>query len=434
MEKTKKYYAKAMEYYCDGYIEKALEYCEKSLAISRDYSPALNLKGLIQYVRGNLEEAQVTWRINCKLNEDGISKKYLDDSKKDREMLELFTKGVGYYKEIKIHQALEVFKECEKSHFNVLNLWNYIAYCYVKLGEYDKCNHYINEILKIDKVNSMALATKKTLMDIGVIKKEVNTRKIYAGCIIAGLLLVLAVVYFNKDMIKSINVLDKFTKNKVEQNNLVKDNNATKEGLGNSLNNGSSKETAKEEQPKAQQDQNSSNMAGKVALDFEAVTKDLDNNDYEKLLSYLETYSNKDLTLNEKALLVRVEEKVKASGVEHFYNLGMSQIKNKDYKQAMSSFSRIYKYSEGNYLNQHIIYMLGFSYEKIYDIENANKYYELYINKYNKGDYFEATLYSLAIINKDLDKEKSKQYAKILVSEYENSQYNNTVIKSIINQ
>ncbi len=198
MEKTKKYYAKAMEYYCDGYIEKALEYCEKSLAISRDYSPALNLKGLIQYVRGNLEEAQVTWRINCKLNEDGISKKYLDDSKKDREMLELFTKGVGYYKEIKIHQALEVFKECEKSHFNVLNLWNYIAYCYVKLGEYDKCNHYINEILKIDKVNSMALATKKTLMDIGVIKKEVNTRKIYAGCIIAGLLLVLAVVYFNQ--------------------------------------------------------------------------------------------------------------------------------------------------------------------------------------------------------------------------------------------
>lgn len=434
MEKTKKYYAKAMEYYCDGYIEKALEYCEKSLFISRDYSPALNLKGLIHYVKGNLEEAQMTWRINYKLNGDGISKKYLDDSKKDKEILELFTQGVSLYKEIKIHQALELFKGCEKSHFNVLNLWNYLAYCYMKLGEYDKCNHYINEILKIDKSNDMALNTKKTLQDIGVIKKEVNSRKIYMACLIGVLLIVLTFVYINRDMIKSLNVLDKFTKSKVEQNNMSSDSNKSIGGSENSSNRDNVSEEFKEEASKPQQDESNAAKEIQPSFNFEAVQRDLEGNNYELLLNYLETYNKESLNLNEKALLIRVEEKIKASGVDHFYNLGMDAVKNNDYKQGLVNFNKVFKYSEESYLNPHMTYMLGFCYEKIYDVENANKYYELYLNKYSKGDYFEAALYSLAIINKDIDKEKSKKYANVLANEYRDSQYNNTIIKSIINQ
>lgn len=434
MEKTKKYYAKAMEYYCDGYIEKALEYCEKSLIISRNYSPALNLKGLIYYVKGNLEEAQMTWRINYKLNDDGISKKYLDDSKKDKEVLELFTQGVSFYKEIKIHQALELFKECEKSHFNVLNLWNYLAYCYMKLGEYDKCNHYINEILKIDKSNDMALNTKKTLQDIGVIKKEVNSRKIYAACLIGVLLIVLPFVFINRNMIKSLNILDKFTKSKVEQNNMSSENNKSIGSSENSSNNDKTIEKVKEEGPKPQQEESSAVKEIQPSFNFEAVQKDLEGNNYEQLINYLTIYNKESLNLNEKALLIKVEEKIKTSGVDHFYNLGMDAVKNIDYKQGLLNFNKVFKYSEESYLNPHMTYMLGFCYEKIYDVENANKYYELYINKYNKGDYFEAALYSLAILNKDIDREKAKRFANMLANEYSNSQYNNTIIKSIINQ
>lgn len=434
MEKTKKYYAKAMEYYCDGYIEKALEYCEKSLIISRDYSPALNLKGLIHYVKGNLEEAQMTWRINYKINDDGISKKYLDDSKKDKEVLELFTQGVSFYKEIKIHQALELFKECEKSHFNVLNLWNYLAYCYMKLGEYDKCNHYINEILKIDKSNDMALNTKKTLQDIGVIKKEVNSRKIYTAGLIGVLLIVLPFVYINKDVIKSLNILDKFSKSKVEQNNMISNNNKSIGNSENSSNSDNVNEEVKEEAPKPQQEESNTSKEIQPPFNFEEVQSDLEANNYEQLINYLETYHKESLNLNEKALLIKIEEKIKASGIDHFYNLGMDSVKNNDYKQGLVNFNKVFKYSEESYLNPHMTYMLGFCYEKIYDVENANKYYELYINKYNKGDYFDATLYNLAIINKDIDKEKAKKYANMLAKDYSESQYNNTIIKSIINE
>jgi len=41
----------------------------------------------------------------------------------------------------------------------------------------------------------------------------------------------------------------------------------------------------------------------------------------------------------------------------------MGHIKNKDYKNSLSSFNKIYPYSKNNYLNQHILYMIGYSYQ-----------------------------------------------------------------------
>ncbi|EQB86090.1 hypothetical protein M918_16330 [Clostridium sp. BL8] len=232
------------------------------------------------------------------------------------------------------------------------------------------------------------------------------------ACLIGVLLIVLTFVYINRDMIKSLNILDKFTKIKVEQNNMSSDSNKSIGGSENSSNRDNVSEEFKEEAPKLHQDESNAAKEIQPSFNFEAVQRDLEGNNYELLLNYLETYNKESLNLNEKALLIRVEEKIKASGVDHFYNLGMDAVKNNDYKQGLVNFNKVFKYSEESYLNPHMTYMLGFCYEKIYDVENANKYYELYLNKYSKGDYFEAALYSLAIINKDIDKEKSKKICK----------------------
>ncbi|MEG0773105.1 tetratricopeptide repeat protein [Clostridium sp.] len=424
MEKTKKYYAKAMDYYCEGNIEKALEYCEKSLGIKKDYSPALNLKGLIHYVKGNLEQAQMDWRINYKLNNDEISKKYLDDSKKDKETLELFAQGLNYYKEIKIHQALECFKQCEKSHFNVINLWNYMAYCYMKLGKYENCKYYIQEVLKLDKSNKLALGTKKSLMDIGMAKREVNLRNIYKIVPIALLLVFFMVVYFNKDMIKSLNVLDKFSNVGFSLNNKNKDSNDVE------LNN-----SEKENSPKAEEKPIKDNDESKIEdiiFDFEAVKEDLDNKNYEKLIEYLEVYNKDNLSLNEKALLGKIEEEIKNQGVKYFYDNAMSYIKSDDFSQGLNYLNKIYKYSGESYLREHITYIMGFAYEKKFDVENANKYYEIYVNEFSDGSYVDVSLYNLAILNENIDLEKSKKYALILSRDYSDSQYNNSKISSIM--
>ena len=58
MVNINKLYKKAMDSYCDGNLDKALNYCDKVLRVDRSHSPTLNLKGLIYYVRGNLEEAK----------------------------------------------------------------------------------------------------------------------------------------------------------------------------------------------------------------------------------------------------------------------------------------------------------------------------------------------------------------------------------------
>ncbi|HAK41780.1 MAG TPA: hypothetical protein DCM59_02395 [Clostridium sp.] len=66
-------------------------------------------------------------------------------------------------------------------------------------------------------------------------------------------------------------------------------------------------------------------------------------------------------------------------------------------------------------------------------MENANKYYEIYVDKYlEKGSYIEQCLYSLAINNKEVDNKKSKKYAEILHNKFSESEYNNSRIKDIL--
>lgn len=432
MESTRKYYQKAMDYYCEGHMEKALNFCEKCLSFTRDYSPALNLKGLIYYIKGDLEGAQLTWRTNLKLNGDEISKKYLEDSKKDKEVLETFALGVAYYKEIRIHEALDCFNKCERSHFNVINLHNYLALCYIKTGQYEKSNHYVNEVLKIQRDNELALDTKKSLIDMGVIKKEVNFKKLSFLLTIPLIVAIFIAIYSNWSNIKSVKVFDKIPKVTAIFKN-TKNQQQKSENKELKSNEGSSKveenKTAEEKNPTSKEEIN------KIAtFNFDEVKKNYDKKDYEKLIQYLEEYNKESLTVNEKALLIKVEEEIRDSGVSFFYDKGITLSKGKDYKGAIDNFNKVYKYSDGNYLQEHLLYMLAYSYEKNLDVENANKYYETYVEKFDKGNYTEATLYSLALINEKIDKEKSKKYAKILVNNYKKSQYNNTRIRDIINK
>src|SRR3712207_9370980 len=83
MIKSKKIYAKAIDKYSLGYINDALRLCEESISMDVNNAPAINLKGLLYYLKGDLTSAQNLWKMNLKLNKDKISEKYLKDSKED---------------------------------------------------------------------------------------------------------------------------------------------------------------------------------------------------------------------------------------------------------------------------------------------------------------------------------------------------------------
>ncbi len=65
-----KLYSKAIKYYEEGKLEKALLQCEEAISLNLRNSAALNLKGLLLYLKGNLDEAVATWKINWDFNDD----------------------------------------------------------------------------------------------------------------------------------------------------------------------------------------------------------------------------------------------------------------------------------------------------------------------------------------------------------------------------
>jgi len=54
------------------------------------------------------------------------------------------------------------------------------------------------------------------------------------------------------------------------------------------------------------------------------------------------------------------------------------------------------------------------------------------VDKFKNSDYGDLSLYKLAMIYKDIDKNKSKEYAKVINNEFSKSMYNNINIKNII--
>ena len=77
--------------------------------------------------------------------------------------------------------------------------------------------------------------------------------------------------------------------------------------------------------------------------------------------------------------------------------------------------------------------MLGTSFDLSGDSKGSLKYYEEYDDNFSDGSYEETVLYRLAVIYKESNITKSKNYAKKLVDTYPESIYNNSQINNLIN-
>lgn len=158
----------------------------------------------------------------------------------------------------------------------------------------------------------------------------------------------------------------------------------------------------------------------------------IENNNMEQIVSYVNRWNKADLEMNDKLLLVKGEEIIKSEGVLYFYNKGVGYIKDKEYTKAQKYFLYALPYSKGDYLQEHILYMLAVSYKASSDFQNAVKYYELVLKQFPSGSYTEEVLYNLVLINKDVDENKAKFYAEKLVEQFPNSLYKNSIVKKIL--
>lgn len=437
MVNINKLYKKAMDSYCDGNLGKALNYCDKVLRVDRSHSPTLNLKGLIYYIRGNLEEAKSLWKLSYKLNTDMVSKKYLEDSRHDEGDIYIFSQGVHLFNEVKVKEALKCFLKCESSDFNSINLRRYMAKCYMQLGEHNRAVKYVDDVLAVDKHNLEALKLKKQLIELGFIPKDTGLKFKKVTVILGtGVVVICIISLIGFGAVKGYSKAHQWlqSKNEEKKEEINKDKTSLDNFQGNSeKSEGNTTHDTESAQNKDEKEKGEDSGTKNESFDSNTLKSYIEATDYESIIKYIEKYDIDALNINDKNMAQNAVNLIKENGLLALYEKGTKYMKDKKYDSAIEIFNSAYKYSEGMYLNEHILFMMADSYDNLEDMENANKYYEIYVDKYlEKGSYIEQCLYSLAINNKEIYNKKSKKYAEILHNKFSESEYNNSRIKDIL--
>ena len=407
MNKSQKIYNKALSKYNNGYIDAAIKLCEESISIDIKNKASINLKGLLLYLKGDLDKSQKLWKMNYQVNGDEIAEKYLETSKMDSNKIEYYKEALVLVEKFKIDEALVLLEKCAESDFNYINVNNYSALCYMKKGQYAKALEKINNVLKIDVKNTEAKENIKLLESINVIDKKNNIRKIcyisFAGILIAcGIFFIFNksgvsfTKFFNTGIMKAQNI------NHADNKNVKSVSRKTDKNIKKTF----------------------------PLADMENYIK---NKDYDSMYIQVMNWRNYKLDSNEANLISEAYKLLTTEGCVYFYNLGCNYLKNEDYNNAKSYLKKSYEFGTGNELYPHIIYMLGTSFDLSGDSKGSLKYYEEYDDNFSDGSYEETVLYRLAVIYKESNITKSKNYAKKLVDTYPESIYNNSQINNLIN-
>ena len=376
-----KNYEKALKLYSNGNINKAIEIVDKGITNDLANSNLLNLKGLLLYIKGELDEAIVIWNINKDYNNDKISLSYLRDIKNDYKKIQLYKEAELLIKNLNIDEALNLLSLCKESDFNYINVNLLIALCYFKKGNYNESQKYINKVLEADKNNKKAIMIKKEIDKFNG-KNSFNKLSLI---LVAIILIITSVIlkYEVKDLYKKDKNEEVFNNLKVQENseNDTNNNNEIVENI---------KEEDKEE-IKQSNEEEKKEEAQKVEIKY--LTDEEIINNYQEASDY---YDKEDYT--------RTRDILKNTIIA----------------------------SKENYLKDDSIFLLAATYEKLSDNDNAIKEYEVYVNSYKDGAYIQEAYYKLALLYKNINLEKSKEYANIIRNNYSDSIYNNNVIKEII--
>jgi tetratricopeptide (TPR) repeat protein len=448
MNSSQKFYKLAMKRYQVGRIEEALVYCERSISENLRNAAALNLKGLLLYIKGNLELAINTWKINEDLNKDIIAKKYIADAAGDEKRIYIYEDALKLIDEFRIKEAMMLLNQCTKSDFNLINVSNAIAVCLITQGKYEEARSYIEKALSFDSDNRNALEQKTILINYGVLKKNINYKSISLW--ISSLIIVFVTILLgieNKSIINDVDVFKKLTSGEnveKKQNKQLEKDIDTLEQVGkqqsvdtelsiesqaqNSIE--QNEDTKEQEENKKYERGNGEEPQQKFS--YSDVKKALEDKNFEELYDLSRSWNKEDMKVNDKELIGRVEDLLEIQGVEYFYNEGRNLIKQDNLKGAVQYFLKAYNYGKKHYLYPYIIFILGDTSEKLGDVESGIKYYDQYYSKYLHGDHSDLVLYKLALIYEKIDIKKAKEYANKLSEDFPKSMYNNSIIKDII--
>ena len=406
MNNSMKNYNKAVEKFQVGNIDKALEYCEEAVALDINNKAALNLKGMILYLKGNLNAAQASWKVNVNINNDSIAKSYLENIKDDMLREKLYAKALQKIKSFNLEEAITLLESAKESDFNAINVYNALTYCYIKLGNKEKAKECIEKVISVERSNKVA---NDYINELGLkgrgFSNIINKQVALAGSIAIGLVVIGGVLILSN----STN-FKKNTQSKKPQSVISKNDESNKDESKNN-----EESTIKDNEEEKQY----------------SLKELVEKENYDGLIIAMEE-NRKSITEENQKDFELAKELLETKGVKYFYDEGLNEFKNGEFGKANKEFQKGFKYAKGSYLENHLNYMIAVSFEKLDDKENSIKYYSDYEKNFKEGEYLEEVLYKLAILNKDRNISESKKYAEKLQYKFNDSIYNNNNIKSIL--
>lgn len=422
MKKSANYYKKALAKYYSGDLEKALYLCEKGISSSLKNAAAINLKGLLMYIKGNMSEAKGLWRLNKDYNKDEVAKKYLESLKDDEQRLLMYKESESLIEQMKFKEALDLLLECKKSDFNLIAVHNALTDVYIHLGQFEEAKACIDKVLEVDKNNEVAKENRKLLVDYRVIENKPNYKRLAFilssfAVVAVALLIIVPKLDIDNKVKKNTDSAIKVSDKKESDNNQLESS--------KQLENTAEKNSSKQEED--------SKKVEKIAFPTEELNVAIKNKDYNTLYRILTSYKIEDLEEEDKTYYNQAKAIMEKKGVEYFYTKARDFHTKNQYKEAVEQYAKVEHFGEKHYFYESTIYMMANCYKELNEVDKAINYFEKYISLDVKKNYEGEALYKLVLLYKDTDINKAKEYAKQIRERFKNTIYNNSIVQKVLN-
>lgn len=373
------YYNRALECIDKNNISGAKENLEKATEIYLKDTDILNLLGICEYYFCDFNMANYYWNKSIRINnERNIAIDYIDKLKTDefKSFMNRYNEGLDYLNGEKYEDAIEIFNGLLKYENKFIEIYEIMIVAYLESGDTINAQRYIELLSKIDTGNKSIEIYKCKLLEIKnkfkPIEKEVKIRKSSEKNHKIGN----TSVFLIMALLLGLNVVTYTNLQKIKNENL-----------------------------------NIKQKLEKSRIEYAELEKE--NN------KFIEENSQ-----NKYKNVILEEQK----NAEKYYF-------NEEYKKSIKEFKKILKNTSDNATKADAIYFIAASETKLGNINEAKKYYKIYVNSYENGTAYDEVLYNYALIlNNDNELEKAKEIAMKLRNNYKNSEYNNSKIDSILNK
>lgn len=376
------YYNKALDLINENNISAAKKNLEKAAEIYLKDIDILNLLGLCEYYLCNFNKANYYWNKSIRLNSNCNSAyNYLDELKtqKFNDFMDRYNIGLDYFEIEKYVESIEVFESILELNSCFIEIYEILIVSYLELDDINNASKYIKLLSEVDSGNESILNYKyelsKKANKIQIINTENNSRKSKGRNYKIGAFsfFIMTVTLLSSNIIMYTDYQKEKSKNITIKQKL--------------------------EQSKLEYEK------------LEKENKQLEENNL--LINFVQ---------NSNAMITEQKE------AEKYYF-------EKEYKKSLEKFKYILEKSKDYNTKADAIYFIAASETKLGNINEAKKYYKIYINSYGNGTAYDEVLYNYALIlNDENEIEEAKEIAMKLRNNYKNSKYNNSKIDSILNK